>query len=225
MILRSSFFVGRVLVTPSRNVIASGGSESNLEPRLMDILLLLASRPGEVVTRKDLLEAGWPGAASADEGLTKAVSLLRHALGDAASSSIVIQTIPKRGYRLVAPLRSADHPRSSGAERWSTGPARLDQTTPPVGRARGARVAGTAVVILLALVAGFAGGMRRTTAGEPVRKQFLIIDTASTSDHLLDGAGKPVVIKRRIKLAPSDHPTNPSAAGSDALESPPRTSR
>jgi DNA-binding winged helix-turn-helix (wHTH) protein len=191
---RSPFFVGRVLVTPSRNVIASDGDESNLEPRLMDILVLLASRPGEVVARKDLLEAGWPGSASADEGLTKAISLLRRALGDAAASSVVIQTIPKRGYRLAAPVRSAVHPVSRGAGNRHDG----------AGRFRGVRAAGTAVVMLLALAAGLSGGMRRETAGEPVRKQLIIIDTLSTGDQLLNGSGMPRVIKRRIKLRPSE---------------------
>ena len=86
-------------------------------------------------------------------------------------------------------------------------------------------MAGAAVLILLALVVGLTGGMRRTTAGEPVRKQLLIVDTASTSGQLLDRSGRPEVIKRRMKLVSPDHPTNPPAAGSDALESQPGTSR
>ncbi|MFL6260824.1 MAG: winged helix-turn-helix domain-containing tetratricopeptide repeat protein [Thermoanaerobaculia bacterium] len=73
-----------------------------LEPRVMDVLVYLAAEPGEVVSKEDLLEAVWEGAYVEEGVLSQAIHSLRKALGDDARQPRFIQTIPKRGYRLVA---------------------------------------------------------------------------------------------------------------------------
>jgi DNA-binding winged helix-turn-helix (wHTH) protein len=74
----------------------------------MEVLLFLAARPGEPVSREELLSGVWPGVLVGDDVLTQAVTKLRKALGDDARSPSYIETISKRGYRLVAPVDAPD---------------------------------------------------------------------------------------------------------------------
>jgi len=67
--------------------------------------VFLASRPGEVVSREELLSALWPGVVVGDEALSQAATKLRRALGDDVRAPTYIETISKRGYRLIAPVR------------------------------------------------------------------------------------------------------------------------
>ena len=71
----------------------------------MEVLAALAQRPGEVVEREELLRRVWGSrAAVADEPLTRCIAELRRVLGDSRQTPIFIQTIPKRGYRLICPV-------------------------------------------------------------------------------------------------------------------------
>ena len=81
---------------------APDGTQIHVTPKSIDVLLCLAGRPGEVVTRAELLEKVWAGINASDEALTHCISELRHAFGDSADDPKFLQTIPKRGYRLVA---------------------------------------------------------------------------------------------------------------------------
>lgn len=82
----------------------------SLEPKVMDLLLLLADRPGEVVTRDALLAALWPGVVVGDDTLARTVSKLRSALEDDVKNPAYIETVPKRGYRLIAPVTRSETP-------------------------------------------------------------------------------------------------------------------
>ncbi len=68
----------------------------------MDLLFLLARAPGKVFSREQILEALWPGLIVGDDALARTVSKLRQALGDDAKAPRYIETISKRGYRLLA---------------------------------------------------------------------------------------------------------------------------
>jgi len=93
------------------------GDTVRLEPRAAGLLLYLATRAGEPVSRAALLEALWPGMVVSDEALTNAVNKLRRAFGDDRANPQVIETIPKAGYRLIAPVQSlAPTPKSSMPE-------------------------------------------------------------------------------------------------------------
>lgn len=84
-----------------------GGEAVKLEPKAAEVLALLAARPGEVIGREDLLSAAWPGVVVGDDTLTQAIIKLRKALGDDAHAPKYIETISKRGYRLIAPVTAA----------------------------------------------------------------------------------------------------------------------
>lgn len=100
------FYIGDALVFPHQHRVQRDGQTTRIEPRLMALLMCLAEEPGAVVSRTDLLDATWPEGYGTDEGLTKAISGLRRAFGDSAREARVIETVPKRGYRLVTPVRA-----------------------------------------------------------------------------------------------------------------------
>lgn len=105
MINTSDFLLGDVLIEPLRGVISKKGlEERRVEPQIMAVLLRLSQDPGNVVTREDMLSSVWPDCVVNDGVLSKAMSVLRKALGDNARHPIFIQTIPKVGYRLIAPV-------------------------------------------------------------------------------------------------------------------------
>jgi transcriptional activator of cad operon len=82
--------------------LSRDGTVVRLEPKVMDLLFLLAARPGEVFTRDDIMTALWPNIIVGDDTLARAVSRLRKALADDAKEPAYIETLPKRGYRLIA---------------------------------------------------------------------------------------------------------------------------
>ncbi len=107
-----------------------------LEPRVASLLLYLASRAGETVSRESLLEALWPGVVVSDEALTNAVNKLRRAFEDDRANPHVIETIPKTGYRLIASVESPLPSPKQGDTRTDT-PRKTDVTDPAVSRDQG----------------------------------------------------------------------------------------
>lgn len=106
---------GRLQIGPweadaASNELRVNGAKRRLEPKTMQVLFCLAEKPGEVVGREELLASVWPGVVVGDEVLTQAVIKLRKALGDHAHSPTAIETIPKRGYRLLAPVTRPEAP-------------------------------------------------------------------------------------------------------------------
>src|SRR5215467_11574277 len=106
------FWLEDRLVFPDLNLVTRNGMRAHLEPKAMEVLVQLARRPGEVLSKADLIQSVWGGVFVCDEVVTNAVSLVRRALGDRATGCKLIQTIPKRGYRLIAAVQ----PESEGSE-------------------------------------------------------------------------------------------------------------
>lgn len=100
--LQRGFRVGEYEVNPLEGQITGPNGSQHIQPKVMEILLCLAEHPGDLVERNILIERGWGGEAGSDEVLTRCISELRHHLDDHHDSVRYIQTIPKRGYRLVA---------------------------------------------------------------------------------------------------------------------------
>jgi DNA-binding winged helix-turn-helix (wHTH) protein len=112
---REDFRVGECLVRPRLNrVEVASGKVVQVQPKIMDVLLRLAERPGEVVTREELLRTVWAGTHVTEHVLARAVSELRKVFDDSAQQPRVIETIPKVGYRLIAPVSRApeENPKS-----------------------------------------------------------------------------------------------------------------
>lgn len=98
------FFIGSWAVHPTTHELSSGPSVRRLEPKAFKVLMELAEVPGEVRTREYLLDAVWPDVVVGEGTLSRCVSQLRKAFGDSAESSAFIETVPRVGYRLVAPV-------------------------------------------------------------------------------------------------------------------------
>jgi DNA-binding winged helix-turn-helix (wHTH) protein/Tfp pilus assembly protein PilF len=105
---------GPYLVDLAAGEIRKNGSRIRLQEKPLRVLALLAERQGQVVTREELRKHLWPEDTFVDfeTGLNTAVSKLRDALSDNAEKPRYIETIPRRGYRFVAPVEfvSAHHP-------------------------------------------------------------------------------------------------------------------
>jgi len=104
---RDRIRIGDVEVRPASNELVARGTIVRIKPRLMDVLLRLAATPGEVVPREALLADAWPRRIVNDEVLSRAIADLRIALGDDARDPRFIETLPKVGYRLLAPVLPA----------------------------------------------------------------------------------------------------------------------
>jgi TolB-like protein/DNA-binding winged helix-turn-helix (wHTH) protein len=98
------FRVGTWLVRPSLNTISTNGTAVRLEPKVMEVLVCLAHHPGEALTKEELLEEVWHDTFVTEDVLKHSISELRRVLEDDARDPHVIQTISKRGYRLIAPV-------------------------------------------------------------------------------------------------------------------------
>lgn len=100
-----NFELGTWRVEPRAGFISNDAESIRLEPKVMNVLAVLASADGEVVSRQALLDEVWPNQVVTDDVLTTAISTLRRHLGDDPRQSRFIETVPKRGYRLIEPIR------------------------------------------------------------------------------------------------------------------------
>ena len=100
----SPYWVGDSFVEPGLNQITTADQTHKVERQVLKVLAYLVEHSEEPVTRDAIIRHVWADAVPNDEGLTQAISKLRKALGDRPSEGNVIQTIPKVGYRLVAPI-------------------------------------------------------------------------------------------------------------------------
>jgi DNA-binding winged helix-turn-helix (wHTH) protein/tetratricopeptide (TPR) repeat protein/TolB-like protein len=102
MELQRGFHVGAWDVFPLEGEIRSAVGTVHLEPKVMEVLVVLAGQAPEVVRRDELADRIWGvRAAVSDEPLTRCIAQLRQALGDSSRDPKYIQTVPKRGYRLL----------------------------------------------------------------------------------------------------------------------------
>lgn len=101
------FRVGGFEADRASGTLAGEDGRQRLEPKVMDLLALLAARAPRVVPREDIMAALWPGLVVGEDSLARTVSKLRQALGDDAKAPRYVETIAKRGYRLLAAVRPA----------------------------------------------------------------------------------------------------------------------
>lgn len=99
------FFFAEWQIDPSANTLRKAKQLQQLEPKAMDVLLLLCRHAGEVLSSEQIVSYCWPGIATGDNPLHKTITQLRKALGDNATNPRYIETIRKRGYRTLAEVR------------------------------------------------------------------------------------------------------------------------
>ena len=125
--MTSGFRFGDWLVQPDQCRISTADRTVQVRAKVMDLLTYMAARPGEVVSKERLLDDLWGSQAVSESALTRTVTELRQALGDSADAPHLLETIPKRGYRLIgsvvplAPAADAAIPTRTGRvprRRW-----------------------------------------------------------------------------------------------------------
>jgi DNA-binding winged helix-turn-helix (wHTH) protein/tetratricopeptide (TPR) repeat protein len=192
--LQAGFRLAGCLIRPTQNCIVRGDAEAvHVEPRVMEVLVCLAERAGEVVSREVLHQKVWGGLVVTDQAVTNCISELRQRLGDDRSTRRIIETISKRGYRLVAPVELADA---------RTVPERLASSTPWAAFRRGPE-AGAAALLVFVLV-GFAwslGGNRDPALASVAVLQFENAAGVDSLDYL--GFALPDEIATLLTRSPS----------------------
>ena len=126
----ADFRVGDWLVQPRLNRVSHGASVAHVQPKIMDVLVLLAERPGEVVTREQLFRTVWAGTHVTEHALARSISELRKIFRDSPRHPRVVETIPKIGYRLIAPV--VKEPETVGVNPPPETPPHIDTPTAEV---------------------------------------------------------------------------------------------
>jgi len=103
--LESVYYLGDQRIEPARCAILAAEGEIRVEPRVMDVLVLMIAHAGQVVTREEFINTVWNGTFVSDEVLSRCIYRLRQSLGDDTRKPRFIETVSKRGYRLIAPVR------------------------------------------------------------------------------------------------------------------------
>jgi DNA-binding winged helix-turn-helix (wHTH) protein len=172
----SSFRIGDWLVEPLSNRLVRGDSRVKLDPKVMQVLLYLSARPNEVAEKEEILSSVWNGVFVTDEVLTNAIFELRKALGDDAKEPRFIQTVPRKGYRLLAAVEGA-----TGVPRGA------ESTAVPVpAPGRGRVVAGILVAAIVGSVAVWSW-MRLAGSRTAVPSRFdILLPTEEALTHLND---------------------------------------
>jgi DNA-binding winged helix-turn-helix (wHTH) protein/TolB-like protein/Flp pilus assembly protein TadD len=106
----------RFRLDASERILWRDTQEVSLTSKLFETLLLLVENSGRVVGKEELLKAIWPDSFVEESSLTQNISLLRKALEDGSEGRRFIETIPKRGYRFIAPVRVVNNDAPSGEE-------------------------------------------------------------------------------------------------------------
>lgn len=107
--------IGNAAVDFSSLTIDGPSGHSSIEPKIMKLLECLVDNAGEVVSRAELLEQVWGERYGGDESLSRGISLLRRAFGDTRNGREYIETVPKRGYRLVASVTQGNEEQAQTA--------------------------------------------------------------------------------------------------------------
>ncbi len=102
------FEFGPFSLDAAEHTLRRDGRTVPLRPKVFDILLVLVERRGRLVGKEELIESVWPEQHVEEGNLNKTVSLLRLALGEGGDGGMYIETVPKRGYRFVAPLKTKE---------------------------------------------------------------------------------------------------------------------
>lgn len=107
-----SISFGPFVLIPERQLLLQNGARVRIGRRAFDILLALVQRPGEVVSKRELISHAWPDILVDDGNLKVNIATLRHLLGEESGPSRYIATVTGRGYRFVAAVQfsALDHP-------------------------------------------------------------------------------------------------------------------
>jgi DNA-binding winged helix-turn-helix (wHTH) protein/TolB-like protein/Tfp pilus assembly protein PilF len=106
---------GSFRLDPDERLLLREGKPISITPKVFDLLLVLVKHQGRLLEKDELMRAVWPDTIVEEANLSANISILRKALGDGINGQSLIETVPKRGYRFVAPVREGDSERDRSA--------------------------------------------------------------------------------------------------------------
>lgn len=197
-----SLRVGECRVEPDLDRISGPVGETTVEPKAMALLVYLARRPGKVVSADELIDAVWLGRPMGDNPVYRCIAMLRRALGDDPRRPTYIATVPRKGYRLIAPVAhiAAEVPGRLSGE---PAPAAADApaATPTRWPGRGPRLALLSVLLMLAVVLWIERIGAPGTPPEPARVTLAVLpfeNLAANPEHEYFAAGLSEAILNRL---------------------------
>ncbi|MBA2380148.1 MAG: winged helix-turn-helix domain-containing protein [Blastocatellia bacterium] len=187
---------GRFVVDLYERKLFSDGVAVPISPKSYDLLLYFAENSGEILEKARLMDAVWPDSFVEEGNLSFTVGQLRKALGDNIQSPLYIETIPRRGYRFIAPVerQSSAGPQTEPTEHLEQAPAIAPA---PAGR-RTFAVAGGAMLVIVVIALFTSGWLAslswRTEADQPAKLDFLDLTTNGSAYHAeISPDGKSIV--------------------------------
>lgn len=122
--LFAGFTIGDWEVLPGHGVLRRGDQEERPEPKVFEVLLSLACHDGNLVTRDDLVRDVWAGRPTSDEPINRCLSQLRGHLDDRSKPHQYVETLQRRGYRLMKPVKLHGQAELSAAREPAAAPGR-----------------------------------------------------------------------------------------------------
>ncbi len=150
------FQVGHISVRPSLREVLSGEAREILEPRVMQVLVVLASAKGAVVSRDELIRRCWGGRIVSEDAINRAVSKVRQLAELGGTKAFEIETIPRVGYRLLRTQPSSpatDHSAARVAVLSSGHKPAAPQAASRFNGGKAALLAAVALTLVVAVVA------------------------------------------------------------------------
>lgn len=198
---------GPYRIDTRERLLHRGEEVVSLPPKVIATLLALLENPGRMVDKGDLMKTVWPDVYVEEGALARNVSLLRKTFGDVGQEPVYIETFHRRGYRFVAPVRTAALETDSPAagETLSATPADAVQLQPsPEGMRRNRLVLAGALLLVLAGVAALTVYLFRSRPGSlsaPVRTprttlavfSFRSLETGPGQDYFAEGMTQALV--------------------------------
>jgi len=172
---------GSFRLLPAQRLLLEGDKSVQLGSRALDILISLVERPGDLVSKEELMARAWPKIFVGPANLPAQVARLRRALGDGHSGNRYIINIPGRGYRFVAPVSLESGARPAGVEGSQSLPLLL---TTPIGRAQLVRTLAAQIPQKRLMTLVGPGGIGKTTVGVTIAHG--LTTTFAQGSHFLD---------------------------------------
>lgn len=201
-------------------VLSKHGSPVRLQPQPARVLAALVRSAGNVVSREELRQEIWPTGTYVDfeRGLNFAVAHIRSALGDSADRPVYIETLPKRGYRFIAPLT-----RLSDVE--APAPAALERpVSEPIPEAARKRIPGWAIVTIAAAIIGAVTYAWTDYRHRPIRVAVVSFDN-ETGQDAFDEVAVAIADQTVARLATPDRLARLSVVGNSVALRRPRDFR
>jgi TolB-like protein/DNA-binding winged helix-turn-helix (wHTH) protein len=185
------FRLGGLSIRPSTREIVHPGGRETIEPRVMEVLLVLARAKGEVVSRDRLVEACWEGRAVSEDAINRVISRIRKIADLTGGHDFTLETIPKTGYRLIPTEQTTSAAQSVP---FPAEPA----ASPSAQKTRGrwvASVIAAAVAVFAAVGIGWAISWRPPPEDAPLTLAVLPFDDlspAKTDEALATGMSREI---------------------------------